>query len=291
MNKRKDYISLILCYVLWGFQPFYWAFLDGVDSFVILAFRIIMAAVFSVLLLALTGRLEELKAAFCDRSVMKYLVPAVVFLLADWGVFILAVVNGHVLDCSLGYYISPLIIFAISVLVYKEKSTPVHYIALGIAVVGIIISTVSFGSFPLLALIISFNWSIYAAVKKNVKLDGVVSIAAETLMLTPLAIAFLLIFKRADLAAISSREALFLVGSGIVTALPMFLYSNCIAHFSLIIMCFAQYLSPSFNLFCGLTMGESFSRSQLVSFLFFLTAIIVFTVGELRAAKHNGDTE
>ena len=263
MTAKKDYVSLILCYVLWGFQPLYWAFLSDVDSFTILACRIIMAAFFSVLLLAVTGRLPELKALLRNRQIMKLLLPAVVFLLADWAVFIVVIQSGHVLDASLGYYINPLLLFA----------------------VGVIISTAAFGEFPYISLIIAVNWGVYASLKAKIKVEGVLSIAAETLLLTPLALAFLLLFRCPEIAAFSGRDVAFLIGSGIVTALPMFLYSNCVARFTLIVMCFAQYLTPTFNLLCGLAQGERFSPSQLTSFGFFIAAICIFTAGELHQLR------
>ena len=281
-KNRSDLVSLFLCYLLWGFQPLYWNRLNGVNSYVILGCRIVLAAVFSVFLLAVTHRLPELKAVFRDRQTMKYLLPAVVFLLADWAVFIVAVNAGHVLDAGLGYYINPLILFAFGVIFFRERCTKIQLAALAVAAVGVVISTVAFGSFPYISLIIAVNWSIYAALKKNIKLDGVVSIAAETLVMTPFAIAFLLIWKQADVAALSGAEFWMMLGSGIVTALPMFLYSNCVMRFSLIFMCFAQYLSPTFNLICGFLTGERFSPSQLTSLLFFLAAIVIFTVSEVR---------
>jgi len=282
MTNKKDIISLILCYILWGFQPLYWALISNINSYTILACRIIMAAVFSILILAVTGRLGELTALLKNRRIMRLLVPAVIFLLADWAVFIVLVNSGHVLDVSLGYYINPLLLFAIGVVIFREKHTKIQIVALGIAAIGVIISTVAFGEFPLFPIFIAVNWSFYAALKANIKVDGVVSIAAETLIMTPLAVAFLLLFRMPELASCGGREYIFLVGGGIVTALPMFLYSNCVSRFSMIVMCFAQYLSPTFSLICGLIQGERFSPSQLTSLGFFILAIAVFTVGELR---------
>lgn len=285
MTDRKSVISLFTCYILWGFQPLYWALIGNLDSYLILACRIAMAALFSVLLLAFTHRLPELKALFLNKSIMKYLLPAVLFLLADWAIFIVMVNAGHVLDASLGYYINPLVLFAISMVIYKERCTKIQLVSLGIAAVGVIISTVAFGSFPLMSLIIAVNWAIYTALKRNVKIDGVLSIAAETLILTPFAIAFLATFRHTDMACLDGREIVLLIGSGIVTALPMFLYSNSVSKFPLIVMCLAQYLSPTFNLICGFIRHESFSTSQIVSFSFFILAIVVFTAGEIRASS------
>lgn len=285
MNDRKSLLSLFTCYVLWGFQPLYWAFLSHVDSYVTLFCRIVMAAVFSVLILAVTHRLGELKALFQNRHMMKFLLPATLFLLADWGLFIVVINAGHVLDASLGYYITPLVLFAISVVIYKERCTKVQLASLGVAAIGVIVSIVAFGSFPWIALIIAVNWAIYTALKKNVKIDGVLSIAAETLLLTPLSIAFLAIFRHSEMACLGGTEVLLLIGSGIVTALPMFLYANSVARLPLIVMCFAQYLGPTFNLICGLIRREHFSPSQIVSFAFFILAIVIFTASEIKAMK------
>ena len=285
MIRKKDVASLFLCYVLWGFQPLYWGLGPTMDSYTLLFCRIVMAAVFSVSILAVTHRLGELKALFHDRQTMKFLLPAVVFLLADWTVFLVVVNAGHVLDASLGFYINPLMLFALGVVFFKERCTRIQLLALAVAAVGVVISTVTFGSFPVVSMVIAVNWAIYAAIKKNVTLDGVLSIAAETLILVPLSLVFLLLFRQQDLLALEGPSLLFVIGSGIVTAMPMYLYSNSVSRFSLIFMCFAQYLSPTFNLICGLIMGERFSPSQIVSFLFFVTAIVLFTAGELLSSR------
>ena len=287
---KKDLAALLGCYILWGFQPLYWNLVDEVEPLTILAVRIILAAVFCALLLLMQGRLGELWCVLRDRSVMKYLLPAVVFLLLDWSVFIIVVNSGHILDASLGYYINPLILFLAGVLVYREHCGKLQLLALGFAATGVIISTAAFGSFPWISLIIALNWAVYAIIKKNVQLDGVLSIAAETALLTVPALLFLIFFRRPELAAVSTRSGLILLGSGVITALPMFLYSGCVRRLPLILMCFAQYLSPTFNLICGLITGESFGDSQLVSFGFFIAAIIIFTINEIREVRsENGD--
>lgn len=287
---KKDAAALVGCYVLWGFQPLYWGLLGDIDSMTIMPLRIVFAALFSFLLIAGQKRTGELKAVFRNKDVMKYLVPAAVFLLADWTVYIIVVNSGHILDVSLGYYINPLVLFAIGAIIYKEKCGAIHFAALGVAAAGVVVSTLAFSSFPFVSLVIATNWAVYAAIKKNVALDGVLSICAETLMLTIPAILFMLIFKRQELAQIEPSSYVYIVGSGVVTALPMFLYSRCVSKLPLILMCFAQYLSPTFNLICGLISGESFSESQIISFAFFITAIVIFTYSEIRNAKQSRRT-
>ena len=279
---KKDTAALLGCYMLWGFQPLYWGLIGDVGTMTVMPLRIVFAALFSVLILALQKRTGELRALFKDRKMMKFLLPAALFLLADWTVYIILVNSGHIIDVSLGYYINPLLLFLIGALIYREKCGAGHFIALAVAVMGVVVSAAAFGSVPYTSLIIAVNWAVYAAIKKNVSVDGVLSIAAETLILTIPAVIFMLLFQRAELAQIPASSYLPLVGSGVVTALPMFLYSRCVSRFPLVLMCFAQYLSPTFGLVCAFIKGESFSQSQLISLAFFIAAIVVFTVSELK---------
>lgn len=279
---KKDTAALLGCYMLWGFQPLYWGLIGDVGTMTLMPLRIVFAALFSVLILALQKRTAELKALFKDRKMMKFLLPAALFLLADWTVYIILVNSGHIIDVSLGYYINPLLLFLIGALIYREKCGAGHFIALAVAVMGVVVSAAAFGSVPYTSLIIAVNWAVYAAIKKNVSIDGVLSIAAETLILTIPAVIFMLIFQRGELAQIPASSWLPLLGSGVVTALPMFLYSRCVSRLPLVLMCFAQYLSPTFGLVCVFIKGESFSQSQLISLAFFIAAIVVFTVSELK---------
>lgn len=279
---KKDTAALLGCYMLWGFQPLYWGLIGDVGTMTVMPLRILFAALFSVLILALQKRTGELRALFKNRKMMKFLLPAALFLLADWTVYIILVNSGHIIDVSLGYYINPLILFLIGALIYREKCGAGHFIALAVAVGGVVVSAAAFGSVPYTSLIIAVNWAVYAAIKKNVSVDGVLSIAAETLILTIPAVIFMLLFQRAELAQIPASSYLPLVGSGVVTALPMFLYSRCVSRLPLVLMCFAQYLSPTFGLVCAFINGESFSSSQLISLAFFIAAIVIFTVSELK---------
>ncbi len=282
---KKDTAALLGCYIMWGFQPLYWGLIDGVDSLTIMPLRIVFSALVSLLFLLAQGRMGELRALLKNRSMMKLLIPAALFLLADWTVYIVLVNSGHILDVSLGYYINPLLLFLIGALIYREKCSAGHFIALSVAAAGVAVSAIAFGSVPYTALIIAINWAIYAAIKKNVKIDGILSIAAETLILTVPAVIFMLFFRRTELAQIPVSSYWFIVGSGVVTALPMFLYSRCVSRLPLVLMCFAQYLSPTFGLVCALITGESFTPSRLISLAFFIGAIIIFTASELKRAK------
>ena len=284
MNDKKSLGIVFLCYLIWGLQPFYWNHMAYMDSYYLLACRIIMGAAFAIALLALSKRLPELWAIFRDKKLLKSLIPAALLLLVDWGLFLIAVQSGRVLDTSLGYYMNPLVIFLFSIVLFKEQCNWLRGIAIGLAVTGVAISAIQYGKFPLISVALALAFAIYAAVKKKLQLDPIVSIAAETIIMSPLAIIFLIFFRSGAMAggAANFPDLLLLIGAGIITALPMMLYSRGVNKLPMLTMGFMQYISPTLSLLSGLVMGEALTPDKLTSFLFIWTALILFSIAMVR---------
>ncbi len=284
---KKSMILVVGGYLIWGVQPLYWGMMGHMDSLFVMACRILWAVVFTVAVMAYTKRLPELKALFRDKKRMRYLAPASLFLLIDWAVFIVAVQAGHVLDTSLGYYMNPLAIFLLSIVLFKEKCGKMELMAIALAVAGVVVSAVQYGKVPVISLILAVDFAIYGALKKYAKVEPLLSIAAETIMMAPLAIVFILFFRMGDngIAAVSFTDQLLLIGSGVVTAMPMILYSRGVNSLPFLLMGFIQYLSPTLSLLCGLLMGEQLSPDKLVSFLFIWAGLILFSISIVLAER------
>lgn len=273
---KKSILLVSLGYGIWGFQPLFWALLAGVDSFMTLAGRILWGAIFTVGLLAVTKRLPKLKALFTDRKRMRYMIPATVFMFFDWGIFVYAVQTGHVLDVSLGYFMSPLLTMLLSVLMFREKIAPLQLAAIGLTATGVIVSAVQYGTVPVLSLLLLCS-SFYAALKKKADVEPLVSIAAETLMMSPIALGYILLFRLGDIGSFSAAEHILIVLSGIITVVPMTLYAIGIRQFPMLFLGFFQYLSPTLTLICGLLfMNETITPSRLVTFLFIWVGVAVY---------------
>ena len=129
-DYKKGLTAMLGCFLIWGFQPLYWYLCGDMDTFFMMANRIVWAAVCCVMILWVQGKLPQLWAAFRDKQVMKREVPAAVFLFGDWIVYLWAVKNGRVLECSLGYYIQPLVVFAFGAVVFHEKISWRHFVAI-----------------------------------------------------------------------------------------------------------------------------------------------------------------
>lgn len=233
------------------------------------------------------GELRELAAVLRDRYAMLHLIPAAVFLFGDWALYIVAVRAGRILDVSLAYYLNPLLNFAVGMLFFREKCGPAHYAALALAAAGVAVSAIGFHTFPWMAVAIAVNWMCYSVVKKHANAPAVGSFAVEMLMLLPLAMVFLAGLRSGanGLGTISVGNQLFWIGAGVVTALPMLLFSRSVTRLPLVVLSLIQFLSPTLNVVCGLLTGETISGAKLVSFLFIWAGLLVFAAAELRAAR------
>jgi len=226
-----------------------------------------------------------------DKALMRYLIPAAVLISFNWGFYIWAINAGHVLDCSLGYYISPLMAFLLGVIVFREKYSNLQLAAVVLAAAGLLISVVTFGSFPYISLSLALSFAIYGLLKKKAHTDPVASIATETLVMSPFMLVVALFFLSDSIRALNVPDILLLAGGGIVTALPLILYASSINNISMVIVGFFQYISPSLLLVYGIFRGETLSVPQLISFVFIGLGLIVFSVALIRTAKMNKELE
>jgi len=284
-NNKKGIAITLLCYILWGVLPVYWNLLAGVDSLFILCCRIIFAFVFMLVVLVVSGRLKAFRDTIKSKSTMRLLLPASIFITANWGLYIWAVSNGHVLDCSLGYYMNPLIAFLIAVLLFREKYTKLQLVAVALAFAGVLISLIAYGSFPVIAVCLSLSFAAYGALKKKARADPAASIAVESMIVAPFALIFSLVFMTNSIISVSLTNALLLIGGGALTAIPLFLYARAVNNVPFITVGFFQYISPSLSLIYGLISGETLSGPQIISFTFIGIGLIVFSIALILKVK------
>lgn len=278
INYKKGIPTLLLCFFIWGFQPLYWYICGEWDTYFLLACRIIWAAVCCLCILWAQGKLPQLLAVFRDKNILKREIPASIFLLADWGVYLWAVQNGRVLECSLGYYIQPIVVFILGAVIFREKVSWRHIVILAVVVVGIVLSTDGFNGIPYVTILLAVCFAIYSAIKRSLRIDSVVSTSAEIVMMVPLALLFILFFRMGDtgMASITPLRQLMLLGAGVVTAMPMVLYSVGVKYLPLMTAGFCQYLSPTLAIVCGMIMGEYLTAEKLRSFYFIWAGVLLY---------------
>ena len=290
-TKQKDYLLTIICYVVWGFQPLYYAIKPDTDAMFLLMSRILWAGVFVTSIVLVQGRGKEIIATFKKKDLMlKHIVPGAIFNFLDWGVYMWAVMTGHILATSMAYYIAPLAVCYFGVIFFKEKMTWQMGVATAIIVAGVLFAGDGFGNSPLITIILMFCFAAYAAFMKGVKEDSPLCTSVMMILAAPAAIIYIAIFRMGEngMASVDLGIQFFLIGAGIVTVLPILIYASCVKRLPMTIMGFLQYLSPTLGIVCSYLMGETMGKNEYILFGFIWTGVLLYSiVTAIREKKEN----
>lgn len=272
----------ILAYGSWGILPIYWKTLKAVPSGELLAHRIVWSFVFVAVVLLVRGRWHMLREVLASRRNRWGVLLASLFVSINWFTYIWAVNSDHVVEASLGYFINPFFMVLLGVVALKERLDLWQIISLFIALAGVVLTTLEYGKVPWVALVLALSFALYGLVKKLMNLDSLTGLALETVMVTPVALAFLLTRQLNGSGVFGHLPwgtTVLLLASGAITALPLFWFANGAKRIPLSTMGFIQYLSPSLQLMMGvLVFGEPFTQVDLLSFSLIWISLALYTV-------------
>lgn len=270
---------------IWGMLPVFWKLLARLDPVYLLSVRIIFSALVCGLVAFAGTSGKENRKYFHDGSLMKKLGLASVLITANWGLYIMAVNTGHIFEASLAYFINPIICLLFSALVFREKLNGWQKASALTAATGILTAFVIYGEIPWLSLLMCFPFAIYSAIKKKVDIPGMVSVFIESLyMVLPSAI-YILWMNGAGHGAygvLSGWQWLLLPMTGVLTAIPMALFSAGLRGISFSAASILMYMSPGIQIFLALFYGETLSPIMWINFAFVLLAVVFYSVGSLR---------
>lgn len=279
-TDKKSILQVFAAYVLWGIFPVFWKLLAELNAFYVLASRIVWSAVFCFLLIVVTKKTEELKAVLADRYFRKTLMCSGIAIAVNWGIYIYAVNSGHILDASLAYYMNPLMVIALGFFLFREKLAVRQWLAIGIAALGILVAVIAYGEFPLFAIIIGSSFAIYGAIKKNVKCNGLISTFIEAAFLTPFALLYILWAEMEAAGAVGTLEGmqfLLIPMSGIVTSIPLLLFSVGVAKVSMSLTGILMYINPTLQLLIGVLLyHETFDFAKAIMFVCVWIGVVLF---------------
>ena len=255
----------------------------------ILGQRILWSVPFTLLIVALSGNLPLLKAAVKDRRALGLTALAGVVITGNWYLYIWAVNAGMVMETSMAYFIAPLIVFLLSITFFREKASSNEIIAVCLAAAGILIYTVWMGIVPIVSLGLAVSFSVYGALKKAAGLEPAVSLTLEMTVVLPFALVFLAFTSfgpQGALFGLSVTELILLVGTGVISALPLWLYSFGVKGLPFSLVGFLQYVWPTTSLVLSVAaFHEPLSLPKLVCFLFIWTGLAFFSVPKLLAGR------
>ncbi|RDE10180.1 EamA family transporter RarD [Pelagibacterium lacus] len=285
-NVRLGVIAALFTYTLWGVLPLFFKLLEHVDPAGVVANRILFSLVLVVAILWMRGQFGEVRAALKDRRTVLALALSAVLIAGNWLIFIWAVGNGHVLEVSFGYFINPLVSVAIGMVFLGEKLTRTQVIAIGVAVVAILIQAVGLGTIPWVALALAFSFGFYGYVRKTVNVGSAAGLGIETAVLVPLSvvyIGYLLAGPAPDFYA-DPFTTMLLVMTGPLTAVPLVMFAFAARQLRLSTIGMFQYIAPSMQFLSAVVLfGEELSPARLVSFALIWLSLAIFSVGSFRS--------
>lgn len=281
----------LLAYLLWGLLPLYFVLLAPAGPFEIVSARVLFSLVFCLILLSVMRLWREFWGALASRRTALWLLLASALIAVNWFTYTWAVLSHHAIEAALGYFMNPLVSVLIGVVVLRERLRVLQWIAVALGAAAILVLGIAYGSVPWVALILAFSFGFYGYVKNRVgaRTTAVTSLSVETLFLTPVAAAVMLVLGAQGQVTLFSEGAghfWILAASGVVTAMPLILFGAAARRLPLSTIGLLQYLAPTLQfLIAVLVLGESMPPERWIGFSLVWVALVIFTVDMLRTAR------
>jgi chloramphenicol-sensitive protein RarD len=284
----------VLCgagaFVLWGIFPIYFKAVAAVPAPEVLAHRIVWSMVFVGGLITIRRRWPAVAAALANRRLLATLVLSASVVSINWVVYIWAVGEGRILGASLGYFINPLVSVVLGVVALGERLRTIQWAAVGLAVVAVGWQIVGFGTVPWVALTLAVSFGFYGLIRKVAKVDAFTGMFVETLVLSPLAVGYLVFVAVVGGGAFGrlglQMDAL-LVAAGVITPLPLILFVAGAQRIRLSTVGLLQYIAPTGQFLLAVFLyDEPFTRDSLVTFALIWLALGLYTFDTLRHEGH-----
>jgi len=278
-------------YGLWGLFPLYFDQLTASSAWEILAHRIVWTFLIAAVGIAIMRQWGNLKAVVTNPKVVATLAVGGVILTANWGIYVWAIISGHVVDAALGYFINPLVTVALAVIVLRERLRVGQIVALAIGVVAVVVLVAGYGQVPWIALSLALTFGTYALVKNRVGpyAKPLVGIGVETTVLTPFAAAFIIWLQVSATGTLTTDGPLhtwLLVLAGAVTVAPLLFFAASASRIPLSMLGLIQYVTPTFQFVIGVFIDhEVMPPARWAGFALVWCALIALTWDSVRAAR------
>jgi chloramphenicol-sensitive protein RarD len=287
-EARAGTILGLAAYALWGVMPLYFKALASVAPTEIVAHRIVWSLVFLTAATTLWRRWPHLRAVLARPPLAMVLLATSCLIGVNWLVYIYAVVSGHVLEGSLGYYLNPLVNVLLGVVFLKERLTRVQAGAVALAAAAVAILAFGAGSALWISLTLAASFASYGFVRKVAPVDALEGLYIESLFLAPLAmgwIGWLVAHGHSSFLTSWPIDALLVLG-GAVTAIPLLLFTAAAKRLPYSTLGFLQYVAPTLQfLLAVLLFAEPLTPSHLMCFAMIWTALAVFVFENVRAGR------
>ncbi|WP_426151340.1 EamA family transporter RarD [Pseudomonas sp. DC3000-4b1] len=290
-NPRRGYVLGLTAYIIWGVFPIYFKLLQSVPSMEIIVQRVLWSAVFAVLTLLVWKHPGWWRQLVDNPKRFLVLMCSGSLIAGNWLVYVWAVNNGRMLEASLGYYINPLVNVLLGMLLLGERLRRLQWVAVGLAVIGVVQQLWLVGSLPWVSLALALSFAFYGLIRKQAPVAALPGLLVETWMLLPLALGWLLLHGDAVTAQPefwSTSVAWLLVAAGPVTLVPLLCFTAAARDLPYATLGFLQYVAPTLVLILAVSFyDEHLSTGNLMAFAFIWLALAVYSLDVWQVLRKN----
>jgi chloramphenicol-sensitive protein RarD len=280
LNSRRGGLFYgLIAYGSWGLYPAYFPLLKPAGALEVLAHRIVWTMLLMAVVLIVLRRVPDLRSI--TRRTWLLLVAASALICVNWGVYVYAVSNSHVVDAALGYFINPLVSVLFGVVIFGERLSRAQVVAVLIAASAVVVMSVTAGTVPVIGLVLAFSFALYGAVKKVVPVEPGVSVGLEAVIAAPFAIGVIAVLAVAGGGAAvdyGTGQLVLMVLTGPITAIPLLCFAAAAQRLPLVTLGLLQYLTPSMQMILGVVVAhEPMPTARWIGFGLIWTALAVFS--------------
>ncbi|MFT3782987.1 MAG: EamA family transporter RarD [Nibricoccus sp.] len=275
-------------YLIWGLFPIYWRLLKAVDALELITHRVVWSLLFLLIVVAAQKRLPEFRQAFTAKNIGVHAMSGGL-LTINWLVYVWGVNAGHVIECSLGYFLVPLLNVILGRWLLHEKLRRVQISAIALATFGVAVMIWQAGRPPWIALALAATFSLYGLLRKRSSLGPLMGLTMETVLLLPFAGAFLVwlaAHQRGALGHVSPALTLMILSTGVVTAIPLLLFAKGARGLRMVTLGLLQYLAPTCQFLLGWAWyGEPMSAARASAFSLIWAGLALYSMDALLASR------
>jgi chloramphenicol-sensitive protein RarD len=295
MKINRGILYGIGAYTMWGLLPIYWKSLHQMPALEILANRMVWSLVFVVILLIIRRHWSWLPSALRNRRILITYLCTASLLAINWFTYIWAVNAGFIIETSLGYFINPLLNVILGILFLHERLRVGQVIALCLVVLGVTYLTVVYGSFPWIAITLALTFGFYGLLRKTGSLESMEGLTFETAVYFIPAVAYLLFLNANGSGSLANGDpqvTILLVGTGLVTGIPLILFGAAAKRITMTNLGLLQYIAPTLQFLLGVFVyQEEFNQARLIGFALIWSALIVYSIEGLWHNRGKANTQ
>lgn len=287
-TSTQGVASAVAAFVLWGVLPLYWKALQFLEPATIIAQRTLWSLVVLLPLIAWRGLSKELLGALANPRAAAWHLVSGILLASNWLLYVWATLNGRILEGALGYYLNPFLNMLFGALFFGERQSRRQLVAVALALAGVACQFPAVHGLPWVAVALALSFSLYAVVRKKAPLGALAGLTAETTLLTPFAIGWLVLQCQAGQPVFGTNGAhlLLVVATGLATATPLLCFNHATRSIPLTTLGILQFIGPTLQFLIGWGLyGETMNPLRLASFALIWLAVALHAADSLATAR------